>query len=103
MRIKLEKGEQRKFLDKCIFNLNSPSLNGLLEYGVSSTNYSLKNYYLERRLIPKKLFEELCHLAKIQKENLSYEEFNENWGKSKGGKKSKRKIKIKNILLNSSI
>jgi hypothetical protein len=91
MRVKFQKGKQKEFLNNCISNLNSTSLNGMLEYGISSTTSSLKNYYSERRLLPESLFEELCRLAKIPKENLIYEIIEEDWGKSKGGKKSKRK------------
>lgn len=90
MRVKFQKGKQREFLSNCISNLNSLSLNALLEFGISSTESSLKNYNSERRLLPRELFEELCHLARIRKESLIYEEVKDTWGKSKGGKKSKR-------------
>ena len=90
MRVKFQKGKQKEFLNECILQMNSLSLNGLLEFGITATSSSLKNYYSERRLLSKSLFEELCHLAKIQKENLIYEEISEEWGKSKGGQKSKR-------------
>jgi len=91
MRIKFNKGKQKEFLNNCILKLHSLSLNSLLEFGITTTSSSLKNYYSERRLLPRELFEELCHLTKIDMENLNYQEFEENWGKSIGGKKSKRK------------
>lgn len=90
MRIKLLNRTQKSFLDECIFLLKSPSLINLLDYGISTTYSSLKNYYSNRRLMPKDLFEELIHITKIDKEIIKYEELNESWGKSKGGKTSKR-------------
>lgn len=88
MRIKFQKGKQRIFIDKCIKNLSSPSLRGLLQFGIKTNYNNLKNYYSERRTIPKSLFDDLSHLAKI---NISIKTKNSNWGQIKGGKTNKRK------------
>lgn len=86
MRIKFKKGEQRKFLDLVIERLNCISLRGLLQFGLDTNYNCLKNYYTERRLLPKKIFDDLCHLAKIDKGNLEIENLGDNWGRVKGGK-----------------
>ena len=86
VRIKFEKGEQRKFLDLCCEKLDSPSVVGLLQFGVDCSASALKNYYVERRLLSENVFLELCHLAKIDNESIVVERFGENWGKTKGGR-----------------
>lgn len=91
-RVLFRKGEQRKFLDKVIENLNCISLRGILQFGFEINYNSLKNYYRERRLIPLGFFNDLCHLAKIDIDELKIRYINGNWGQVKGGKK-KRKIK----------
>lgn len=91
MRIKFKKNEQKNFLDKVIHKISSPSLRGLLQFGIDTNYDSLKNYYTERRLLPEELFLELCHLAKINQSELMFEVLEENWGKIKGGKVTKKK------------
>jgi hypothetical protein len=87
-RVLFGKRKQREFLKLAIKKLNCVSLRSLLQFGLN-TNYScLKNYYLERRLLPKELFEDLCYLTKLNPKNIKY--LNENWGRVKGGK-TKRK------------
>jgi len=91
MRIKFEKGKQRKFLDLVIEKTSSPSLRGLLQFGLE-TNYStLKNYYNESRLLPENLFDELLEFARLSREDVDFELVDENWGKVKGGRIGKRK------------
>ncbi len=89
-RIEFKDKEQKKFLDKCIENLNLTSLRGLLQLGINTNYNNLKNYYSERRTIPKQLFEDLAYLAKININNMGFKTKNQNWGQIKGGKKSKR-------------
>ncbi len=96
MRIRFGVGGQRKFLDLIIEKTSSPSLRGLLQFGLE-TNYStLKNYYNESRLMPEFLFEELLEIGRISREDVEFELVNENWGRVKGGKISKRK-KLKSV------
>ena len=90
MRIKFRKGKQKHFIETCIKNLNCISLRGLLQFGIKTNYNNLKNYHTERRLIPKTLFDDLSHLAKINN-NLKINIKLSNWGQIKGGKISKRK------------
>ena len=88
MRINFQKGHQKNFIEECIKNLNSPSLRGLLQFGIKTNYNNLKNYYSERRTIPKILFDDLSHIAKI---DMPIKTKNPNWGQIKGGRISKRK------------
>lgn len=97
MRVLFKKGEQRKFLDLAVNRLNCVSLRGLLQFGFNVSYSSLKNYYSERRLMKSDFFENLCYLSKISRNSLKVRYLSDNWGKIKGGKKSKRKArKFKN-------
>lgn len=89
-RIKFDDGKQRLFLNKCINNLKCISLRGLLQFGLKTNYNNLKNYYTERRLIPKSLFDDLSHLAKISNKRLKIEIKESNWGQVKGGKNNKK-------------
>ena len=87
-RVKFNKNQQRKFLKKIMQKTNSPSLKELS--GRLNINYStLKNYYSEQRLLPEQLFIDLIKIHNLKKPNIKI--FEETWGKSKGGKISKRK------------
>jgi len=83
-------GEQRKFLDLVVNRLNCISIRGILQFGFDIPYSTLKNYYIERRLIPIGFFKELCHLARIDESNLKVKFISGNWGQVIGGKKSKR-------------
>jgi hypothetical protein len=91
MRIKFKDISQKEFLDLVKQKLNSPSIRGLLQFGISTNYSSLKNYYSDRRLLPENLFDEMCHLANLKKEDFSFEILIDNWGQARGGEKSKRK------------
>ena len=91
MRIKFEKGGQRRFLDLVVARLSSPSVRGILQFGFDIPYSTLKNYYNESRLLPSGLFDDLCEVAGISKDDLSFELIDDNWGKVKGGKIGKRK------------
>ncbi len=86
MRIFFEKSEQRKFLDLIISKLSCVSLRGLLQFGFDVSYSSLKNYYIERRLLPKRFFDDLCYVAKIDIKGLNIKYLSDNWGRIKGGK-----------------
>lgn len=90
MRIKFKKGKQREFLNLAIKILNCVSLRGILQFGLDASYDCLKNYYTERRLMDKDLFEDLCHLSKINVNDLKIDSLEDNWGQVKGGKKGKR-------------
>ena len=89
-RVKFKKGEQRKFIQRVLNELNCPSLRGFLQFGLDVNYSSLKNYFVESRLIPRKLFEEMLYLSKINIGSLEVEYLGENWGKIRGGKKRKK-------------
>jgi hypothetical protein len=89
-RIRFEKMKQREFLDLVIEKLNSPSLRGILQFGFVVPYSTLKNYYNELRLLPEDFFRDICEVAKINDSELEFDIIDENWGKIKGGKKSKR-------------
>jgi hypothetical protein len=86
MRVLFKKNEQRKFLDLVIRGLGCISLRGILQFGVDVSYDRLKNYYTERRLLPKTLFDDLCHISKINKEDFGVKYLDDNWGRAKGGK-----------------
>jgi len=93
-RVLFKKQEQRKFLKLAIEKLNCISLRGLLQFGFDVKYSSLKNYYTERRLMPKDFFDNLCYLAKIDVNKLDIKYLKDNWGQIKGGRRSK-KISLK--------
>ena len=71
-------------------NANCPSIKELENRMVGLTYSSLKNYFSERRLLSENLFQDFCELANSDKKEFSYEILDENWGQSKGGKKSRK-------------
>ena len=95
MRVKFHKGEQREFLDLVVSRLNCISLRGILQFGFNISYNSLKNYYIERRLISGDFFEDLCHISKLNPKNFDVNYLDDNWGRVKGGKKSRRKSREK--------
>ena len=91
-RVLFKKGMQRKFLDLVVARLGCISLRGILQFGFDVKYSSLKNYYVERRLMDAEFFEDLCRLAKIDVRELDVEFVRGNWGQVKGGKIGKRRI-----------
>ena len=89
-RVKFEKGKQRKFLDLVVARLGCVSVRGILQFGFDVSYNSLKNYYIERRLMGGGFFEDLCHIAKINVSGLDVEYVKGNFGQIVGGRKSKR-------------
>jgi hypothetical protein len=59
VRVKFRKGMQRKFIDLVILGARSPSLRGLLQFGLKVGYSTLKSYYNENRTLPEDLFEDL--------------------------------------------
>ena len=88
MRIRFRRGGQRSFLNLVVERLSSPSVRGILQFGFDIPYSTLKNYYNESRLLSSELFDDLCEVANIDKDSLSFEFVDENWGKVKGGRKS---------------
>ena len=90
MRIKFKRGRQRKFLDLVVERLSSPSLRGILQFGFDVPYSTLKSYYSESRLLPEGLFWDLLEASALREDELRVERVDENWGKIKGGKISRR-------------
>ena len=102
-RVLFRKDKQREFLNLVIFRLGCASLRGLLQFGFNISYSSLKNYYSERRLMSRDLFEDLCYLIKMDSESIKVKYLNSNFGQIKGGRKSKKKkkdLKEGNNLIN---
>lgn len=86
MRVKFTKGKQQIFIKKVIENTQSPSLRALTQFGLDVSYSSLKKYYLELRLLPLQLFEDMCKISNLNKENFRVVLVDDNWGQVKGGK-----------------
>lgn len=86
MRVKFRKGLQRRFVDKIIKNTNSPSLSGLIQFGLKINYQTLKSYYNENRTLPEDLFRDLCVLGKIDVKDVKVRVVDEHWGQKLGGK-----------------
>ena len=91
MRVKFSKGQQRKFLKKVLVRTDCPSLKELA-VRLNIPYSTLKNYFVEQRLIPDVLFYNLCSVAKIDSGNLNVKFLQDNWGSSIGGKGKRSKI-----------
>ncbi len=78
------------FMDEFIKKMNSPYLIGILQFGFNIPYSTLKNYHNESRLLPEDLFSDMCRMSGFDKSSINFSLINENWGKIKGGKKSKR-------------
>ena len=89
MRIKFRENKQKEFLKKVLENLNCPSLKELSNR-VGINYSSLKNYFNEERTLPQNLFNDLCYISQIGRENLDVEFLDENYGRVLGGRKSGR-------------
>lgn len=88
-RIKFQKGEQRIFLKKVLMELNCPFLRALNQFGFDIPYSTLKNYFVESRLLPENFFNDLCYLAKIDKTEINFEIITRNWGQILGGSKKR--------------
>jgi len=90
MRVRFQKGRQRKFLNLVVDRLNCVSLRGILQFGFNLSYDSLKNYYTERRLLPEDFFKDLCRVSKLDQKDFNVRYLDNNWGRVKGGKLGKR-------------
>ena len=96
-RVWFPEGKQREFLDLVVNNLSCGSVRGILQFGLDVNYNALKSYYIERRVMPKDLFDNLCHIAKINASEIDCHILNSNYCFILGGINSKRgKAKNKN-------
>jgi len=86
-RVLFKKGKQRDFILLVKYNLNCTSIRSISQFGLEVPYSTFKNYYHETTLMPKSLFDNLCHLAKISPEKLDVKFLEGNWGCIKAGKK----------------
>lgn len=95
MRVRFLKANgQEKFLKEVLVNTNCHTIKDFTQFGLDVKYSALKNYFFNLRLLPKELFENICYLAKIDKEKLPIEYVKDNWGQVKGGMKSRRSVFI---------
>ena len=92
MRVKFKSREQRKFLNLIVERLNCISIRGILQFGFDISYDSLKSYYIERRLLPKDFFDDLCHISKLSPKSFDVRYLDDNWGKIEGGRKGKERL-----------
>jgi hypothetical protein len=93
MKVKFKKNKQREFIKKVIESSNSFSLRELARR--LEVNYaSLKNNFVERRLLGEDLFDQLCFVGEVDKNKFKVDFVEENWGQVLGGRCGKRKKKI---------
>ena len=90
-RVVFRKGNQREFFDLAILRTDSPSLRGLLQFGIEVPYSTLKNYYNGLRLLPEDLFLDLCEISRIEVSSLGVSYSEGNWGQVIGGKNGKRR------------
>lgn len=86
-RIVFSNGEQRNFLNLVKTQLNCFTIKDILQFGIDLSYSTLKNYYHEDRRLPEDLFNDLCYLAKIYKNNLKFQVVEGNIGQIMGGRK----------------
>jgi len=85
MRIKFKKTFQRKFLNEVLIKIDCPTIKELSNR--ISVNYStLKNYFIEDKLLSEEILNRLCEISGVEKNKLKFEILDDNWGKIKGGK-----------------
>lgn len=91
-----KEGPQRLFLKKVLEKTNCPSLKELVRRGFDTPYSTLKNYFNESRTLPEDLFNDLCVFADINKDDISFNILEDNFGQIKGGTFSKKDGSIKN-------
>lgn len=85
-RVKFKHRGQKKFLNLVVRRLSCVSVRGILQFGFGVSYSGLKNYYIERRLLSRGFFEDLCHVAKIDPLKLNVKYVSGNFGCVRGGK-----------------
>ncbi|MBT3463375.1 hypothetical protein HN451_00175 [archaeon] len=90
-RVQFDNGKQREFLDLVVNQLGCVSVRGILQFGFDVSYSCLKNYYVERRMMSRGFFRDLCHVAKIDSSSLGVNYVLGNLGCVRGGKVGKRR------------
>jgi len=90
MRIKLKEGKQKELILLAKGNLTWGELSLKLN---CPEKYLCNDLKSERRLLSEKLYNNLCKLANSNFNSYILERLNDDWGRSKGGKKSSKNTK----------
>ena len=85
MRIRLKKGKQRKLINSAKENFSWEELAKLLSISKDYLRLDLRE---EKRLLPEKTYKKLCSIIKGDFDKYITEKLEDNWGRSKGGRKS---------------
>lgn len=94
MRIKLQKGKQKELI---LLAKGSDSWNDLAEKTNCNSHYLSTDLKNENKLLSDESYNKLCDFANKNFDKFIVERYDDNWGRSKGGSKSKgstKKIKI---------
>ena len=83
-RVKFQEAKPREFFDRVLMEISCPNLK-ILSSKIKIPYSSLKKYCGGYLLLPKSLFEYLCHLAKVNPETFNFQIVDGNWGQVKGG------------------
>ena len=90
MRIKLKKGKQQELINLAKKEFTWEDLSKKLKISKGYLKNELKN---EQRLLSEEVYVQLCNLANKKFDSFIIEKLDDNWGKIKGGEKSKKIIK----------
>lgn len=90
MRIKLEKNKQKELILLSKKDLTWKELSKKLS---CSEQYLCRDLKSEKRLLSEELYSKICKLADLNFNDYITEKLDNNWGRSKGGKKSSKNIK----------
>lgn len=90
MRIKLKKGKQKKLILLVKKDSSWSKMSKLLHLSISYLSKDLAN---EKRLLSENVYKKLCDLAGTNFDEFILKRLDDNWGRSKGGKQSKKNIK----------
>lgn len=85
MRIRLKRGKQKELILLAKGNLNWGEFSRILNFPKDYLSHDIKN---ENILISEELYNKICAIAKCNYDYFIEERLDDNWGKSKGGKKS---------------
>ena len=78
-------------MEMVLERINCPSLRELINRGFDIPYSTLRNYFSEQRNLPETFFYNLLEISKLDKRKINFEVLDENFGRVKGGKISKRK------------
>lgn len=78
-------------MKKVLENTSCSSLKTFEQFGFGVPYSTMKNYFSEKRLLPKDLFDNFCHIAKLNPQDFKTKFIEDTWGQVKGGKKIKRR------------